>query len=154
MRTTFLPPLASGAAIHDKRLPPGRPGGSGYRCHLPRAQERHSQQALRGCACRTKPCHSFQTVAELLRWGYERNWGERRLGEQEEYLRQFIVYPYSFDLAKEWAEIHAEAKRSGKPIGSADAWIAATALVLDVPLVSNNRKDFQNVSGLKLISFA
>ena len=34
----------------------------------------------------------------------------------------------------------------------ADAWIAATALHLDVPLVTHNKNDFLGVDGLTLIT--
>ncbi len=34
----------------------------------------------------------------------------------------------------------------------ADAWVAAVALIFDVPLVMHNRKHFENVEGLKIIS--
>jgi predicted nucleic acid-binding protein len=37
---------------------------------------------------------------------------------------------------------------------SADAWIAATALVLSVPLVTNNPKDYRRLDKLQLVSAA
>jgi predicted nucleic acid-binding protein len=33
-----------------------------------------------------------------------------------------------------------------------DAWIAATALALDTPLATNNRRDFEHVQKLRLLS--
>jgi predicted nucleic acid-binding protein len=36
----------------------------------------------------------------------------------------------------------------------ADAWIAASALVLSVPLVTNNPKDYRHLGGLQLVSAA
>jgi predicted nucleic acid-binding protein len=33
-----------------------------------------------------------------------------------------------------------------------DAWIAATALALDAPLATNNRRDFEHIQKLRLIS--
>jgi predicted nucleic acid-binding protein len=39
-------------------------------------------------------------------------------------------------------------------IGAADAWIAATALALSVPLVTNNPKDYRNLDKLQLVSTA
>jgi predicted nucleic acid-binding protein len=37
-------------------------------------------------------------------------------------------------------------------MGSADAWIAATALALPVPLVTNNPKDYRHLNTLQLVS--
>ena len=97
---------------------------------------------------------SFQTVAEQLRWAAERNWGDRRRAEQEVYLQQFLVYPYSLDLAREWADIMATTTRAGRVLSSGDAWIAATARLIGVPLATHNRRHFEFVPGLSLITFA
>ena len=48
----------------------------------------------------------------------------------------------------------ASAGRQGRPIQTADAWIAATALRLDVPLVTNNQKDYASVAGLTVLTVA
>jgi predicted nucleic acid-binding protein len=48
----------------------------------------------------------------------------------------------------------AEGWRLGQPIGETDAWIAATARLYDLPLVTNNVRHFQPVSGVRLISEA
>jgi predicted nucleic acid-binding protein len=44
------------------------------------------------------------------------------------------------------------ARRRGRPVAMADAWVAATALFLDVPLVTNNESHFSSVTGLTVIS--
>jgi predicted nucleic acid-binding protein len=44
------------------------------------------------------------------------------------------------------------AKRNGKPIAAADAWVAATALHLGVQLIAHNRNHFIGVDGLTVIS--
>ena len=41
-------------------------------------------------------------------------------------------------------------QRAGTPIGNHDLWIAAHALALGVPLVSNNLRAFERVPGLRL----
>ena len=49
-------------------------------------------------------------------------------------------------------EVTDTARRSGKPIAVADAWIAATALSYGVPLVTHNVGDFAGLPGLTVIS--
>jgi predicted nucleic acid-binding protein len=44
------------------------------------------------------------------------------------------------------------ARRRGRVIQAADAWIAATALLLRVPLVTHNASNFAGISGLTVIS--
>lgn len=43
---------------------------------------------------------------------------------------------------------------AGRRIESADAWIAATTLLHDAPLLTNNRNDYLGAVGLTLISHA
>ena len=47
-----------------------------------------------------------------------------------------------------------EARAKGRVIRTADAWIAATAAATGVPLMSNNRADFECLDSIQLISFA
>lgn len=116
-------------------------------------KDRRGDPYLQAVAGRTLVI-SFQTVAELLRWAAERNWGAKRRGELEEYLKRFIVDPYSLELAREWAEIMTEMARAGRPMKAGDGWIAATARLNGLPLVTHNRKDFEPVPRLEVISFA
>jgi tRNA(fMet)-specific endonuclease VapC len=97
---------------------------------------------------------SFMTVAELYQWAYSRNWGEQRLARLEERLRAYVVVPYDGELCKQWAMICVERRRMGSPISVQDAWIAATALRHGCPLVTHNRSDFANITGLTVISEA
>jgi predicted nucleic acid-binding protein len=57
-------------------------------------------------------------------------------------------------LCYRWAEVIQEADRAGRPIGVADAWMAATAKGLDCPLITDNPSDFAGVDGLKIITEA
>src|SRR5437762_1423157 len=97
---------------------------------------------------------SFQTLAELLRWPLERNWGATRRMQREQHLQQYAIQPWDWDLCRTWAVVRADCKRAGHSIDSADAWHAATALYLGVPLLTHNRRHFAGVPGLQLISHA
>lgn len=91
---------------------------------------------------------SFMTVAELYRWTLVRNWGEARRAKLDEHLRNLVVYPFDHRLCLEWAQVCHSCERNGRQIGCADAWIAATALMHSVPLVTNNVGHFAGVDGL------
>jgi len=67
-------------------------------------------------------------------------------------LRKYVVEPSSYRLSLFWAEAMDSAKRNGRPIAAADAWIAATALHLGVPLISHNKNHFVGVNHLTVIS--
>ena len=95
---------------------------------------------------------SFQTRAEMLRGAISANWGERRRQQLRQWLRKFAVVHSSDELCERWAEALASARRSGRPIAAADAWVAATALLLDVPLVTHNAGDYAGVPSLAVIS--
>jgi predicted nucleic acid-binding protein len=63
--------------------------------------------------------------------------------------------PYDYELARVWARVCVEAERVGRRLEAGDAWIAATAVHRQIPLLVHDR-DFKNlpISGLTVISFA
>src|SRR5713226_1199133 len=91
---------------------------------------------------------SFMTLAELDRWAKERNWGPARQVRLDRHVRRFAIIFADRILCRWWAEACDRARRGGLPISSNDAWIAATALAMDVPLVTHNPGDYSGVSGL------
>ena len=97
---------------------------------------------------------SFMTAAELELWAVQYHWGEHRLLRLRLYLNQFTVVESNPDLCLKWAEVMHAAQAVGRRIDCADAWVAATALLHNFPLVTNNRKDYLGVPGLTLISNA
>jgi tRNA(fMet)-specific endonuclease VapC len=97
---------------------------------------------------------SFMSLAELRRWTLERNWGPSRRQELEDYLARYLVLHSDDLLCDWWAKAMGSARLRGRPIGAADAWIAATALLLDVPLVTHNGAHYKGVDRLRVISEA
>jgi predicted nucleic acid-binding protein len=97
---------------------------------------------------------SFMTLAEMRQGALNANWGQRKCDLLEEYLRDFSVLHSDSHLCSTLAAIRNESARKGRPISSADAWIAATALVLSAPLVTNNPKDYRHLDNLQLVSAA
>jgi tRNA(fMet)-specific endonuclease VapC len=95
---------------------------------------------------------SFMTLAELERWVLEREWGAARKLDLAQHLRHYTVLPVSRELCLKWAEVSFAARRKGRPIQTADEWIAASALHYQVPLITNNQSDYSAVDGLALLS--
>lgn len=95
---------------------------------------------------------SFMTLAELELWTQRRSWGEDRRKRLSNFLANFSIRHSDPTLCKTWASIRHQAFLAGKPVDVADAWIAATAMYLDVPLVTHNRRHFENIEGVELIS--
>ena len=83
-----------------------------------------------------------------------KNWGERRKRELAVFLEQYVIVHSDADLCLAWARITSGAIRRGQPIGPADAWIAATAVVYESPLVTHNKRDYEGIPGLDVISEA
>lgn len=92
---------------------------------------------------------SFVTVAELYRWAIARKWGTKRIKFLQEELARHVIVPFDDALAWQWARARSI---PGVTIDLTDAWIAATALRWNLPLVTHNRKHFEAVPGLKVIS--
>ena len=93
---------------------------------------------------------SFMTEAELEQWALLANWSEKRVDWLRLFLSHFEVVPSSHDLDLKRAEARVGARRNGRRIETADAWIAATALLYDVPLLTHNKADYLGVPGLQL----
>jgi tRNA(fMet)-specific endonuclease VapC len=95
---------------------------------------------------------SFMTLAETDRWALERNWGRTKRRQMEEFLKQFVVSPFNRDLCLNWARAMHSARQNGRPIQTADGWVAATALLHGIPLVTHNLKHLLGVDGLQVVS--
>ena len=95
---------------------------------------------------------SFQTLAEMELWASSAGWGARRRQQLAGYMRRYMVQDSSPGLGRRWAEVIDGGRRRGRPVATADAWVAATALLLDVPLVTHNESHFSSVPGLTVIS--
>ena len=97
---------------------------------------------------------SFMTLAEVRQGALHAHWGRHKWDLPEAYLADFSVLNPDNPLSSTWAQIRNESVRKGCPMSAADAWIAATALVLSAPLVTNNAKDYRHLGNLQLVSAA
>jgi len=95
---------------------------------------------------------SFVTLAEMRQGAMDANWGPRKRDLLEAYLLDFSVLHSDDHLCATWAAVRNQSTRKGRQMSAADAWIAATALVLSAPLVTNNPKDYRHLDQLQLVS--
>jgi predicted nucleic acid-binding protein len=92
------------------------------------------------------------TLAEIFHWANHAKWGRSKRQHLDRELARYIVVHSSPRLCELWAQVRYERRR--QPISAQDAWIAATALAYDCPLVTHNPKDFTGISNLVVISEA
>ncbi len=87
---------------------------------------------------------SFMTLAELRYGVLKRNWGEANRRDLMDYVgREYSIYAFNRDLCLQWAAIRDQTERVGRQVSVTDSWIAATAMLYSIPLVTNNRSDFE-----------
>lgn len=93
--------------------------------------------------------------AEVLAGAEMRGWGERRLAALEQVFGSMVILEVTEGVVRSYARVRALVKRIGHPLhGDAqfvDRWIAATALEYQVPLLTGNRKHYQDLPGLRLV---
>jgi tRNA(fMet)-specific endonuclease VapC len=95
-------------------------------------------------------CISAVTRGEL-RFGIRRLTGTTGLAARvERFLSGVPTLPWDEIAADEFAEVRAELKRGGNPIGTMDMMIAAHAKSIGATLVTNNVKHFKKVRGLRV----
>jgi len=105
---------------------------------------------------RLKTIHIFTvgissiTLSEL-EYGVEKNQqpNKNRLALIE-FITPFEIYNFNDVAAKKYGEIRAVLEKKGKVIGPYDMLIAAHAKALNQILVTNNEREFNRISGLKV----
>jgi tRNA(fMet)-specific endonuclease VapC len=91
---------------------------------------------------------SVVTEAELW-FGVEKRASDRLRRSVEAFLSGVTILEYSRPAAREFGRVRALLEKRGRPIGIADAMIAAHALSQGMTLVTNNMKHFRHVRGLR-----
>jgi tRNA(fMet)-specific endonuclease VapC len=108
----------------------------------------HYTEALRG----SEPVLSFMSIAEMRMGAISARWARRRRLLLERFIQGFELVYADNNLCTVWARIRADARAAGRALSPQDAWIAATALALDASLATHNRRDYEHVRRLRLLS--
>ena len=95
---------------------------------------------------------SLITLAEI-EYGMEvKNWGPSRRDLMRRFLSRFTLLLPDTETARLWARIKPARENQGRPITFADAWIAAAAVQLNVPLATHNAGDFEAVESMMILT--
>lgn len=93
---------------------------------------------------------SSVTTSELYYGAQKSQRVQTNLEALNNFLLPFRIVDYDESASFLYGELRADLEKRGQPIGPLDMMIAAHALSLDVPLVTNNTKEFERVKELKL----
>ncbi|MEW5824445.1 MAG: tRNA(fMet)-specific endonuclease VapC [Pseudomonadota bacterium] len=107
---------------------------------------------LRGIFCRhaSQMCISTVTLMELIYGAEKSSAPVRNLEVIEGFIARLDVLDYDTAAANHTGQIRAEHARQRTPIGPYDPMIAGHARSRGLILVSNNRRGFERVEGLRL----
>jgi len=95
-------------------------------------------------------CISAVTLAEML-YGAEKS--ERcaeNLAVVEQFAARLEVLPFAERAAAHYGQLRAELERAGRPVGAYDMMIGGHARSEALILVTNNQREFQRMSGLRI----
>jgi len=95
-------------------------------------------------------CVSSVTVMELMYGAEKSAQPERNLRDIEGFIRRLSVLDYDENAAFHTAQIRAELEKSGTPIGAYDQMIAGHARSCGLVVVTNNAREFQRVSAIRM----
>ncbi|MCL4522666.1 MAG: type II toxin-antitoxin system VapC family toxin [Acidobacteria bacterium] len=97
---------------------------------------------------------SIISYAELWEGAYFSREPSGSQAKLDEFLSGVALLGVDEEIARQFGLLRGTLRKSGKTIGDFDLLIAATALRHGLMLLSNNRKHFENVPGLRIESAA
>ena len=100
---------------------------------------------------------SFVTVAELYVLANRRMWGRPKVHDLETHLNVAVVVPYDVEICRIYARLKTGLRNSSgsaRVIETNDLWIGACAVRHAIPLITHNRRHFEGIPGLTVISEA
>jgi tRNA(fMet)-specific endonuclease VapC len=90
------------------------------------------------------------TAAELRFGALNSGRARANLQRVDTFLAPLVRLPFDDAAAAEFAGVKHALRRAGQPIGVMDLLIAAVVLAAGASLVTNNRREFAHVPGLRL----
>ena len=93
------------------------------------------------------------TLSEL-RYGVAKSTHQEKNAEAlDEFIIPLEVVSFGEEAAHVYGDIRAALEKAGTPIGAMDMLIAAHAVSLGIPLVTNNTREFVRIPALNIIDW-
>lgn len=98
-----------------------------------------------------RPAICEVSVGELLAFANSNHWGDKRKADLMERLKGSLILPISHPgVHQRWADMQSTLQGVGITVGQNDIWIAATASVTGLTVLSTD-KDFKRLGKLGLV---
>lgn len=93
------------------------------------------------------------TLSEL-RYGVAKSTHQEKNAKAlDEFITPLEVVSFDEEAAHVYGEIRATLEKAGTPIGAMDMLIAAHAVSLEIPLVTNNTREFERITSLNVVDW-
>jgi tRNA(fMet)-specific endonuclease VapC len=93
---------------------------------------------------------SVITVGELFTWALRTRASPRRAQALMDFLNDVQALHVTELVAQKFGEVRAALLDAGRPVPEIDLWIASTALVHNLTVVTHNTQDYADIPGLNL----
>lgn len=93
------------------------------------------------------------TAGEMYTWTFRAKAAASLAAALQDLLRDVTIFNVDHDVARTFGQVRAQLLDQGRPIGTRDLFIAATALVHGLTVVTHNTKDFSPVPGLTVVDW-
>ena len=94
------------------------------------------------------------TVAELEFGVHKSRYPLQNQEALEQFLLPLVILNFDQEAARTYGKLRAALEARGRVIGALDMLIAAQALSQNLPLATNNVREFSRVPGLKVLNWA
>ncbi|CAC9601728.1 VapC toxin protein [uncultured Gammaproteobacteria bacterium] len=93
-------------------------------------------------------------ISELYHGAFKSQRIAQNIIALESFLSPLNIAQYDLEASIEYGKIRASLEKQGKVIGALDMLIAAHAKSINAIIITNNTKEFDRVSGLKVENWA
>jgi predicted nucleic acid-binding protein len=128
----------------------GPPSGHEHSIHIVQARSRIARSMF-VCGIGGPVIHLVMTKAELEVWPMQNAWGPKRTAKLRKHVELCTTLFPDEKTCTHWAKVVSEGRSAGRPVTTADGWIAATAIQWELPLVTADYRDFEQIEGLTLV---